>query len=374
MAKKKDIDEEILGEEKKEFKGNSIIDLINKKEGRILAYNLEKENPTEVKDWISTGSRWLDSIICNGKLSGIPIGKVTEICGETAAGKSYMAAQIAANAQKKGMDIVYFDSESAIDPEFLVRIGIDLNRFTYVQADSTEFVLSTIEHLLINSKKPLLYCWDSLVATATKENIEKGSYDPQSSMAYQPRVMSIGFKKLTIPLANANSALLILNQLRTNIGQGPYGDPFFVPGGKAVGYACSLIIYLTASKSQKNFIREGENEKGDIIGTSLKASIKKSRFGSYGRQAEFDILWTGPKVSIMDEESWLEAIKGSEFLKQGGAWFSLVMEDNSEIKFQGENGFLEKLKDEKFKERVLQIMDQYLIYKNKPILDLDIPL
>ena len=93
--------------------------LVNKKAGRNVAHDLTGENPTEVKDWIPTGSRWLDSIICKGQLAGIPVGKVTEIAGLTSTGKSYMAAQIAATAQKQGKLVVYFDSESAIDPAFL---------------------------------------------------------------------------------------------------------------------------------------------------------------------------------------------------------------------------------------------------------------
>ena len=81
--------------------------LINKKAGMNVAHNLNEDSPTIVKDWIPTGARWLDSIICRGKLSGIPIGKTVEIAGLESTGKSYMAAQIAANAQKKGIDVVY---------------------------------------------------------------------------------------------------------------------------------------------------------------------------------------------------------------------------------------------------------------------------
>ena len=106
--------------------------IINKKAGRDVAHSLAEDNPTEVKEWIPTGSRWLDSIICKGKLAGIPVGKIVEIAGLEATGKSYMATQIAANAQKMGLDVVYFDSESAIDPSFLERAGCDLDRLMYI--------------------------------------------------------------------------------------------------------------------------------------------------------------------------------------------------------------------------------------------------
>ena len=77
--------------------------MINKKAGISVAHNLTEDNPTEVKQWIPTGSRWLDSIVCRGRLAGIPVGKVSEIAGLEASGKSYMAAQVAANAQKMGI-------------------------------------------------------------------------------------------------------------------------------------------------------------------------------------------------------------------------------------------------------------------------------
>jgi RecA/RadA recombinase len=74
---------------------------INKSMGLEAAFDLREKNPTQVIDWIPTGSRWLDSIICKGKMAGIPVGKITELAGQSSVGKSYMAVQIAANAQKK---------------------------------------------------------------------------------------------------------------------------------------------------------------------------------------------------------------------------------------------------------------------------------
>ena len=143
---------------------SAVRSIINKKAGRTVAHTLTEDNPTEVKDWIPTGSRWLDSIICKGRLAGVPVGKITEIAGLEATGKSFMAAQIAGNAQKMGIDVVYFDSESALDPTFLERAGCDLDRLMYVQAESVEFVLETIEELLTTGNK-WLFIWDSLALT-----------------------------------------------------------------------------------------------------------------------------------------------------------------------------------------------------------------
>ena len=89
-----------------------MIKRLNKKYGMRVAHDLNEENPTEVKEWIPTGSRWLDSVICKGQMAGIPVGKITEIAGLSATGKSYLAVNIAANAQKMGHYVVYFDSQS----------------------------------------------------------------------------------------------------------------------------------------------------------------------------------------------------------------------------------------------------------------------
>lgn len=87
--------------------------------GIAASYDLLEDNPTIVKEWIPTGSRWLDSITCKGKMGGIPVGKITEIAGLSSVGKSYMAIQIAARAIKQGKVVVYYDSESALDRKFV---------------------------------------------------------------------------------------------------------------------------------------------------------------------------------------------------------------------------------------------------------------
>jgi recombination protein RecA len=178
--------------------------IINKKAGEVIAHDLAGSNPTEVKEWIPTGSRWLNSIVCRGKYAGIPIGKISEIAGLSASGKSYMAAQIAGNAQKMGIDVVYFDSESAVDPDFLAGAGCDLDNLLYIQAQSVEFVLETIEELLAGNENRMLFIWDSLAMTPAISDIE-GDFNPLSSMAVKPRILSKGFAKLVVPIANSQS-------------------------------------------------------------------------------------------------------------------------------------------------------------------------
>jgi RecA/RadA recombinase len=242
--------------------------LINKKAGMSVAHNLNEDSPTIVKDWISTGSRWLDSIICRGKLTGIPVGKITEIAGLESTGKSYMAAQVAANAQKMG---------------------------------------------------------------------------------------------LTVPIANSQSVFLVLNQLKTNISRSPsetLTTPYMTPGGKAMIYAYSLRVWLTGRKAKASFVLD---DKGFRIGSEVKVKLEKSRFGTQGRQCNFKILW-GDEVGVQDEESWLDAIKGSQYLSNSGAWFTLDFGDNTSDKFQTAN-WKKKLEEPKFRQRVLDVMDEEIIMK-----------
>jgi len=335
--------------------------LVNKKAGITVAHDLGGSNPTEVKEWIPTGSRWLNSIICRGKYAGIPVGKISEIAGLSASGKSYMAAQIAGNAQKMGIDVVYFDSESAIDPEFLANAGCDVENLLYIQASSVEFVLETIEELLAGNENRMLFIWDSLAMTPSNTDIE-GDFNPLSSMAVKPRILSKGFAKLTVPIANSQSTLLILNQLKTNITSNIAEarlEPYFTPGGKAAIYAYSLRIWLTARRGKSSYIYD---DKGFRVGTEVKAKIKKSRFGSDGRECTFKIVWAGDDVKIQDEESWLEAIKSSKHLTNAGAWWTLHYADGKTEKFQSAN-WLEKLKNDTFRERVFQLMEEEVILR-----------
>jgi len=123
-------------------------------------------------------------------------------------------------------------------------------------------------------------------------------------------------------------------------------------------YAYSLRVWLTGRKAKASFITD---EKGFRIGSEVKVKLEKSRFGTQGRQCNFKILW-GDEIGVQDEESWLEAIKSSDNVIQSGAWYQLVHEDGTTEKFQAAK-WKEKLQNEKFKTRVLQIMDEEIVMK-----------
>ena len=342
-----------------------MIKRLNKKYGMRVAHDLNEENPTEVKEWIPTGSRWLDSVICKGQMAGIPVGKITEVAGLSATGKSYLAVNIAANAQKMGHYVVYFDSESAIDPEFIRKAGIDTDpeKFMYIQAVTVEQVLEMMEEF-IATERQTLFIWDSIANTPTEADKE-GDFNPNASVGKKARTLSLAFQKLTIPIANSQCTLLGLNQLKTVIASThaqrmeALSEPYTTPGGKSMVYNASLRIWLTGRKAKSAFVKD---ENGFTIGSEVKATLKKSRFGTERRQCTFQIMWGGDEVRILDEESWFEAIKGSEHIQQAGAWYSLVYEDGTSEKFQATR-WMEKLEDPKFKSRVLELMDVEVIGK-----------
>ena len=119
-----------------------------------------------------------------------------------------------------------------------------------------------------------------------------------------------------------------------------------------------LRIWLTKRKAKASFLLD---DNGFRIGSEVKATLKKSRFGTEGRQCTFKILWGGD-VGIQDKESWFEAIKISDNLKQSGAWYNLIYEDGTSEKFQASK-WKEKLQSDKFRDRVLQIMDEEIIMR-----------
>jgi len=337
-------------------------DAINKKAGVEVSFDLLEQNPSEVTEWIPTGSDVLDSIICRGKKAGIPVGRITELAGIEASGKSYFAAQIAANAQKMGMTVVYFDSESALDPSFLNKAGCNVGEIIYTQAVNIEFVLETIEQLL-GEGDHFLFVLDSFAFTPSLADLE-GDFNPQSSMAVKPRIMSKGLAKLIQPIANKKSSFLVLNQLKQNIVMGPTAhtemliNPFITPGGKALSYAYSLRIWLTPKKSKASYV---VSPTGFRIGSETKCVLKKSRFGTEGRECSLKLLWGGERVEVSDHEAWLDIISKSD-RASSGAWWTITLLDGSEKRFRSAD-FPTELQNESFRNAVLSIVEEELITK-----------
>jgi hypothetical protein len=135
-------------------------------------------------------------------------------------------------------------------------------------------------------------------------------------------------------------------------------NPYFTPGGKAMHYVYSLRVWLTGRKAKSSFIVD---DRGYRIGSEVKVKLEKSRFGTAGRQCAFKIMWGGV-VGIQDEESWFEAVKSSPHIISSGAWYTLQYEDGTSEKFQ-QAKWLEKMQNEKFRSRILHLMDEEVVLK-----------
>jgi recombination protein RecA len=282
---------------KKEKKDNTIatsddfsaelIKELNKEAGSLIAFNLgTDEAPTNIKRWISTGSRQLDCILSNKAVGGLPEGRIVEIQGPTSCGKSHLAYGVAKHTQKMGGIVVYIDTENATNLNNLKMIGLDVNnRFVFVQTNCTENIFAVAESAIHKARAltkdiPVTIIWDSVAASSPKAELE-GDYD-QSSIGLQARALGKGFRKIVNIIGNQNVLFLLINQQRKNIGV-MFGDDTVVPGGMAIPYASSIRIRLmTAKKIEKN---------GEPIGVQVEARTIKNKVATPFRKCTFSIYF-----------------------------------------------------------------------------------
>lgn len=348
-------------------------DTINRKEGEELAYNLNETNPADVSEWISSGCEVLDMCTASSDedetVGGFPMGRVSEIAGLESTGKSFLAAKIAAKAQEQGVTVVYFESESTLQTDFLKKAGVNVDDMLYIQAKSIEFVMETMEFIISEGHERVLFILDTIAMTPTRSELSEG-YDPKENMAAKARVLSKSFKKITIPIANSKSAFLCLNQLKTRIKKAhepqsvKYTKPYYTPGGKSTNFAYSLRVWLKR-RGAKNAYKFDEN--GDKIGAEVKAEIKKSKFGTEGKKCEFDIMWGGENVGFNEAKYWLDFLKESDHPKfnRAGAWYKIEMPDGSVKKFQGAEAFEEAAQeDEELRQYVLKLLKNGNAFKD----------
>jgi len=200
-----------------------LIKQINKEAGNRIAFNLGTDDaPTNVKRWISTGSKQLDYIISNRRNGGIAEGRIIEIQGPASSGKSHIAYEIAKATQHMNGIVVYIDTENATSVENLETIGIDIRkRFVFIQETCIEEIFKIIESTIEKARNmkadvPVTVIWDSVAASAPKAEIE-GDYD-QNTIGLAARVLSKGFRKITHVIGDKNVCLVLLNQQRVKIG------------------------------------------------------------------------------------------------------------------------------------------------------------
>jgi recombination protein RecA len=202
-------------------------------------------------DFIPTGIPVLDKKLGGG----IIVGGVIELMGLESSGKSTLAGMIAAQAQAKEIPVVYLDTETATSMARLKMLGVDTESLIYYQPYCLEEVYDTIASILTSKLKdktwlgPVLIVWDSLAQTPAKKEVEMEEGEEYTKeMAIRARVNSMGLRKLTKPLQNAQVSLLIINQFRENVGQ-TFGEKYSTPGGHAPKYASIQRIRLSATNT-----------------------------------------------------------------------------------------------------------------------------
>lgn len=329
-----------------------------------VAYFLEgdEDSPSEVSEWISTGSSMLDLAISNRPNGGLPVGRITEITGLEASGKSLLAAHVLANTQKKGGLAVYIDTENAISREFLQAIGVNLKDMLYVPLDTIEDIFDAIDSIIESVRKTdknkiVTIVVDSVAGASTKIEMA-ADYDKDGYATSKALILSKAMRKITNFIGRERICMIFTNQLRTRMGVS-FGDQWTTSGGKAIAFHSSVRLRLK-SVGQIKVNREGREE---ILGIKTRAQVIKNRMGPPLRMVDYDIYF---ESGIDDYGSWLEMLKNFNLVTQAGAWYTYTNTQTGEIiKFQSKD-FESKIMDNpELKEHIYQELCEKYILKYK---------
>lgn len=352
-------------EKPKALSSAEIKDLINKKTGSKNAYNLMEENPTEVVGFIPSGNRLLDSNTVEGKLAGLPEGRISMLAADSGVGKSFLAIEYCKHAIDEDIDVVYYCSEpGGIEKEFLLKVlgPKRMEKFTYVEVTYMEEMFESIETLMANTTNKYLFVFDSLAACPSRVEAE-GGFDASSYFAVAAKSATLGLKKIMIPLSKRGCTFLILNQVRANIGATKFDmmNPmtmYTIPGGKMVRFCCSLIMLLFASTSKAQSVVDKTETR---IGKYGKAVILKSRFGTEGRSIDIGYIWGGDHPHFLNEELWFEALHERGYIVRG----KITFKDGTSQNKVNEENWMELLKDPVFYKKVDALLDEAFIHNYK---------
>ena len=322
-----------------------------------VAYFLDGSDstPTDIKDFVSTGSTILDLAISNKPNGGIAVGRISEINGLESSGKSLIGAHILAQTQKRGGVAVYMDTETSVSREFLETIGVDVGNMLYLHLETVEDIFDAIERIIVkvreSSKDRLVTILvDSIAAASTKVEMES-DFEKDGWATSKAIIISKAMRKITQMIGRQQIALVFTNQLRTKLGV-MFGDPWTTSGGKALPFHASTRIRL------KN-LGQIKDTKKNTIGMKMRAQVIKNRLGPPMRHADFNLYF---ESGIDDEGSWLQVLKDHKLLKQGGAWYTMNDHQGNEIKFQSKD-WSEQLKDTEFKEYCYNLICDKCILK-----------
>ncbi|MFU8796452.1 MAG: recombinase RecA [Dehalococcoidia bacterium] len=255
-------------------------------------------------DAIPTGALALDLALGIG---GIPRGRVTEIFGSEASGKTTVAQHIIAETQRAGGIAAYIDAEHAFDPGYAANCGVKLADLLISQPDTGEQALEITERLVRSSAVDVVII-DSVAALVPRAEIEGEMGD--AHVGLQARLMSQALRKLSAAISKSNVALVFINQLREKVGI-IFGNPEVTPGGRALKFYSSVRIDLRRGDT----IKQGT----EIIGTRVRARVVKNKVAAPFRSAEFDIMFNH---GISKEGNLVDLGVATGALKKSGAFFT----------------------------------------------------
>src|SRR5215475_2450335 len=277
---------------------------------------------------ISTGSISFDAALGVG---GFPRGRVVEIFGPESSGKTTVALQVVAEAQKQGGMAAFVDAEHALDPIYAKKLGVDVDNLLVSQPDFGEQALEIAEALVRSGAIDVLVV-DSVAALVPKAELEGEMGD--SHMGLQARLMSQALRKLTGIVAKSRTCLVFINQIREKIGV-MFGNPETTTGGRALKFYSSVRVDIRRIAA----IKDGET----VTGNRTKIKIVKNKLAPPFREAEFDIIYG---EGISKEGDLIDLGVAQNLIEKSGAWYSykgerigqghdnakLFLKDNADVK------------------------------------------
>ncbi len=274
---------------KKDFGDNSLVTLDSK--------------PTECQ-FIPTGILSIDNVLGIG---GIPRGKISEIYGPEASGKSSLCLRLIANAQKMGLNTVYIDMEHALNPALAELIGVDMSQLLFAQPDSGEQALSMTRKAAESGVVDLIVV-DSVAALSTRQEINGEIGD--ASVGGLARLMSQSLKLLSPLTSNHGVTIVFVNQVRMKIGV-MFGNPETTTGGRALPFYASVRLEMTPSTA----IKDGD----EVVGRTIKAKVVKNKVAPPFKNASFEVIYGQDTIEYSDT---LALASEAGIVVKSGAWYS----------------------------------------------------